>query len=75
MNLPSKSVSYNESVISKFPVVLKSLQDGGLPATVLFKTVEKKMRDLSEFVSVLECLYVLGKVDIENGKVVMRDAR
>jgi len=72
MNLPSRSVSYSESVISKFPIVLRAIQDEGVNATELYVVVKNSLRDLAEFVSVLDCLYALGKVDIENGKVVKK---
>ncbi len=71
MNLPSKNVSYSESVLSKFPVVLRSLKNKGLTATELYNVVADKVSDIAEFVNILDCLYALGKINIKNGKVVL----
>jgi len=74
MNLPSKTVNYSESVLSKFPVVLQKLPHDGINATTLYFAVSDKMRNVSEFINVLDCLYVLGKIEIDNDKEMLHRA-
>lgn len=61
MILPDKLFSYNESVLSKFPIVLRELKKSSVDAAELYHAVKNKMADVSEFIEVLDCLYVLGK--------------
>lgn len=39
MQLPNKLYSYNYSVLSKFPILLKSLQKGDVQVLSLFSTI------------------------------------
>jgi len=75
MNLPNKSVSYEESVISKFPLVLKAIPSGGLSPLNLYNIVKDSLLDIAEFTDVLDCLFVLGKIrlDAEKGALYRAD--
>ena len=66
MRLPSKVFTYEESVISKFPVVLTHLLNESLSPRELYVVLEGKTEDISEFLVLLDCLYALGKIDYEN---------
>lgn len=74
MNLPSKAVSYEDSVISKFPLLLRELSrvDGGLSPLSLYYAVKEGFRDIAEFIEALDCLYALGNVDFDDEKGVLR---
>ena len=63
MKLPNKAIRYNESVLSKFPIVLRALEKGDLSAVDLFHTVKSSMEDVSDFMDILDCLFALGKID------------
>ena len=71
MNFPSKAVSYNESVLSKFSIILRALPPAGTSAIDLFRAVSEKVSDISEFISVLDCLYALGKIHINEEGVLL----
>lgn len=66
MKLPNKLFSYEESIISKFPIVLNEL-NGKEYITIyqLYINVIKKFDGISEFMQLLECLYALGKIDCD----------
>lgn len=72
MILPDKLFSYNESVLSKFPIVLRELKKSSVDAAELYHAVKNKMADVSEFIEVLDCLYVLGKIEYDSDAEVLR---
>ena len=65
MKLPNKIFSFNESVISKFPVILNVLKRNPLSAMDLYLSVKDKTEDLGEFIEILDCLYTLGKIEYD----------
>ncbi len=65
MKLPSKYISYNESVIFKFPIFLEKLKECDLTVNELYKKVRTTVDNIDEFVDVLVCLYSLGKIEME----------
>ena len=74
MLLPNNLISYDQSIISKFPVVLKELKNGPLSVHELYKRTIKKMSSISEFIDTLDCLYALGKIEFDEEEEVLRYA-
>jgi hypothetical protein len=74
MNLPSSAVSFQDSVLSKFPLILQALscEADGITPLVLYLTVKDDLRDISEFIEVLDCLFALGKINFDDEKEVLR---
>ena len=65
MKMPSKVTPYKESIIAKFPVILTILEKEVLSPTELYGKVRKsKIKDITEFVEVLECLYAMNKIEL-----------
>ena len=65
MKMPSKVTPYKESLIAKFPVILTILEKEDLSPTELYGKVRKsKIKDITEFVEVLECLYAMNKIEL-----------
>ena len=62
MKMPNKVVCYNESIISKFPVILNALRQGECSVLDLYKTVKRRVDDTADFLDVLDCLFALGKI-------------
>ena len=57
MKIPSKVTPYKESIIAKFPVILTILEKEDLSPSELYEKVRKtKIKDITEFVEILECL-------------------
>ena len=70
MQLPNKLYSYKNSTLALIPKVLDELRDGSLPAEQLYQNVRIQLNDATDFLSVMDCLYALGAVDInEEGEV------
>lgn len=72
MLLPSKIVSYNQSVLAQFPLFLRIIKEGDISPRHLYKKVEKHVTDVAEFEEILDCLYVLGKIDLIEDQGVLR---
>lgn len=70
MQLPNKLYSYKNSTLALIPVVLNELKDVPLPASVLFSKVKPYLYDATDFLSVMDCLYALRAVDIDDEGVV-----
>ena len=65
MKMPRKVTPYKESIIAKFPVILTILEKEDLSPTELYGKVRKsKIKDITEFVEVLECLYAMNKIEL-----------
>ena len=72
MRLPSKVTSYRNSIIAKFPSVLALLAKESIPPSVLYKKVKSQVEDVGEFVDILDCLYALGKIELDEERGVLR---
>ena len=64
MKFPSKVTSYQESILSKFSIVLSYLEKENIKPSLLYKKIKNKGSDTGEFVEILDCLYALGKIEI-----------
>lgn len=70
MQLPNKLYSYKNSTLALLPTVLSELQEGPIPVIGLFSKVRRSLNDATDFISVMDCLYALRAVDInEVGEV------
>jgi hypothetical protein len=64
MRFPSKNTSFSESIIAKFPIVLGALGHRDISASELFKAVRNETEDIGEFIEILDCLFALGKLEL-----------
>lgn len=64
MRLPNKVITYKESTISKFPVILSALREKNLSPANLYRKVKSKVDDIGEFIDILDCLYAMGKIEL-----------
>jgi len=72
MQLPNKLYSYKDSTLALIPLVLKELVNGPVAATVLFQRLRPSLGEATDFLSVMDCLYALRAVDInDEGEVFM----
>lgn len=65
MLLPNKLFSYNHSVLSKLPTFLTALDKPTNPK-YLYLSMKNIIKSPMEFMEVLDCLYALNKIDIDN---------
>lgn len=66
MQLPNKLYSYNESTLSQMPKILKELVAGPVDVVQLFLSLKDSFEDPSDFITTMDCLYALRKVDIND---------
>ncbi len=64
MRLPNKVISYNDSIISKFPIILNILKDKDCSITELYEQV-KSAWDIEGYIDALDSLFALGKIEID----------
>lgn len=69
MRFPSKVTSYKESTIALFLVILIQLEKKDLTPSELYKKVKNKVSVVQEYLEILDCLYALGKIELE-GEVI-----
>lgn len=61
MILPSKLFSYNESALSKMPIILENLDTPKTPASLLH-LCRNNFKNTAELIDTLDCLYALRKI-------------
>ena len=70
MQLPNKLYSYKASTLDLVPKVLTELKSGPIEVTDLFLVMRPSLSDATDFLSVMDCLYALRAVEInEEGEV------
>ena len=70
MQLPNKLYSYENSTLALIPKVLKELQYESKLVKDLYNKLKPSLDDPTDFLSVMDCLYALRAVDInEKGEV------
>lgn len=72
MQLPNKLYSYRNSTLALVPLVLRELQDGPLPIVTLFLRVKPVLKEATDFLSVMDCLYALRAINVSNEGVVSK---
>lgn len=65
MRLPNKVICYNESILSKFPLILNILQNTECPIIELYRKLQNCI-DIKDFIDALDCLFALGKININH---------
>ena len=72
MLLPNKLFSFDESALSKFPLVLSILRKSPMSVSRLYLEIENRVSGGSEYIEILDCLYALGKISYDDEKGVLR---
>ena len=70
MQLPNKLYSYKNSTLSLVPIVLREIKDRPVGVTDLYNRVKPSLKDATDFLSVMDCLYALRAVDINDDEEV-----
>jgi len=68
MRLPSKFISFKESILPKFIGILTKLQENDMTVLELYKRFKGQVENIDEFIEILDCLFALGKISY-NGEV------
>ena len=68
MNLPGKIIPYRNSVLALFPVILRKVRDSEITVSELYSVVVTEGHfDSADFLSALDALYALRKIDLTEG--------
>lgn len=71
MQLPNKLFSYNESIISKFPIVLRALEKEPHTVGALYVKMQKQVSNINEFIEILDALFALNKIFYDEEREVL----
>lgn len=66
MQFPNKLYSYKNSTLALIPIVLSEMDAGSLPVIELYQRIRPSLNDATDFLSVMDCLYSLRAVDIND---------
>ena len=69
MIVPNKAVSYEKSLISKFPLTLQILADETIPVAEFYHRTKSIYNDINQFILALDTLYILGKISLVDGGI------
>ena len=72
MRLPSKATTYSASILSKLPIALQHLSDRDMAPVDLYRKMKSKVEDVGEFLEIIDCLYLLGRVELVADREVLR---
>ena len=72
MLFPNKLFSYNESILSKLPIVFKELKKQPLGVRELYQKVTRSLDGVNEYIDVLDCLYALHEIEYDEKEGVLR---
>lgn len=66
MQLPNKLYSYKNSTLSLIPIVLNEIKGSSVQVKELYDRVKPSLKDATDFISVMDCLYALRTVDLDD---------
>ena len=64
MQLPNKITRYENSLISKFPLILTMLKRESFKPKELFESCKNDFENITEFIQTVDCLFALSKVKL-----------
>ena len=72
MKLPDKTTTYQKSVIAAFPPILSLLKERDMKVSELRQSLPGL--DFGDYISALDCLYALRKIDLDRERGMLRYA-
>lgn len=65
MKLPNKIISFKQSYLYKFIIILHIVEKENCLVNLLYNKTKINFEDIEEFINVLDCLYALGKISLD----------
>lgn len=65
MRVPNKIYTYNDSIISKFPLILKEVKKEELSVLSLYKIVKSQLDGIDEYLQILDYLFAMNKIEMD----------
>ena len=72
MRMPSKVNTFADTPVALFVPILEMLQEADMTPQELLEEVRDDLPEMSIFFDALNCLYVLGRIEIPEGTEVLR---
>lgn len=72
LRFPGKDTPYTESVIALFPPLLEQIQKQDIAVQEAYQMAVERKWDLANFFSALDCLYAMGRITLDEGRMVLR---
>ncbi|KPU44491.1 hypothetical protein OXPF_19850 [Oxobacter pfennigii] len=72
MRLPNKVTSYANSIIALFPGILDALAQQDMSLRELFELTASRKIEMADFLSALDCLFALGRIELIDEARVLR---
>ena len=69
MRLPSKVTPYSSSIVALFPIILETLTIRDMTPNELLEQIRTDRFNMGDFLSALDCLFALGKIELIEGRV------
>ena len=69
MILPNKAISFDASLLSKFPGVLQCMGLEKMSVLDLYYGTQDMFDDISQFIMTIETLFVLNKIELIDGEL------
>ncbi|HEM2695184.1 ABC-three component system middle component 7 [Streptococcus agalactiae] len=70
MQLPNKLYSYKNSTLFYLPLVLEEIKNGNNHVVTLFRAISKYLKEPTDFLSIMDCLYALNAIEMsDSGEV------
>lgn len=74
MIFPNKLRTYEESILSKLPIVLNIILEGNRDILEIYKLCENHFNEVQEYIYVLDILYILNKIKyVKGGKIYVEE--
>lgn len=68
MLLPNKTISYNESVLMLFPLILHTIEkQPDISVIELYNSLKEECTSVIQFTQSMDCLFALGRIDFSAG--------
>lgn len=69
MIVPNKAISYENSLLSKLPHILKALSNQSLSVLDLYQKSKKDFDNVNQFLLAMDTLYILKKIELVDGDI------
>lgn len=70
MKLPNKFITYKDSILSKFPIILNKIEDQSFTLLSLYNSTKSAFDDIDIFIDTITCLFALNKIKIDDGVII-----
>ena len=64
MLLPNKITPFKESILAKFPILLKEIKMDDISVMELFKKVKPEINSIADYLEALDCLFAIKKIEL-----------